>query len=63
MASRDQVTTYPVRLVTVTEDKVTQIDIIFLHGVRVTQDKITQTDQHNERTLSRGHRNEAKGRS
>ena len=62
MTSFDQVTTCPARLVTVTEDKdrkVTQIDVIFLHGVTVTQDKVTRTDPHKERTICRDHRNEA----
>ena len=43
MTSLDPVTTSPVGLVTVTEDKdrkVTQLDLIFHHGVTVTQDKV-----------------------
>ena len=42
-------TTCPVRLVTVTEDKdrkVTPIDLVFLHGVTMTQDKVTRTALH-----------------
>ena len=62
MTSLDPVTTSPVRLVTMTEDKdrkVTPLDLIFLHGVTMTQDKVTRSHLHNERKICRDDRNKA----